>query len=984
MRTAHLFISYSRTDSELALELAEQLIEKTREVWIDRNALPPAQPWQPEVDLAIDACEGFIFIISPASISSVHCRRELARAEDAHKRVIPVVAHPINPADAPPSITKPNWIPTHDANRGRMAERVVQAQDYDAAHVRMHTGLYRRALEWSDNDRNAALLLRGDALETAEEWLLHARAKQPAPTTLHSDYVVASAVARGRRQRWTIVALVSITATIALLAIFALVSRQDAVESSRRALASALSAQSRLALLSRRDLPERSALLAMESLEREASVEGYEALRTALRILPRRAGTIEHGDIVTQVAISGDGLRGASASWDGVVRVWAIPDGQLLFEADHPVVVWDLALTEHGDRLITGAADASVIVWDVRAGRELTRIVHVGEVFSVELSADESRVLSADSEGAQISDLETGHLIARVSHGTVVRAVAFSPDGWSAVSAGREGVGLVWDPWSGIERLRLAHDGIVLSASYSSNGAWILTSGTDGWIRIWDAYTGGEHRRFEHAPGILRARFSPDERTVAGAGEDGLAALWDANSGEQVAGFKHQGRINHVAFSPDGTRLVVTSLDSTATEYATDTFEEKLRVVHRGGVGPVAITPNGHWLVTGGWDHRVQISDARKDLEHVRAAAQGSVWSLAISDSGDVVYRAGEAGVHAIEISSGKSRALNEGVSFFELELSPDGRYLAAISMSGVLKIWDAVTLELRASREGLGALATLAFSPDGSLLATGSNNGTTLIRRVPSLEEHRNVSGAWRGRDLSWSSDGSLLATSGEGAAVVAIRVDDGKIVHREPEIEAFPLVAFSPVDRVLIGIGTDGVHVWSIDTWSELASPSIGAAVDSAMFSPDGRYLAIAAHDESVRVFDTRDWREKAKLKHDDDVGVLAFDRRSRFLATGNGVQQDESAANEVRVWDLATGREVARMKHTSEVLSLAFSPDGRELAAGTRDEVLVSQWQAGELIKEACARVGRDLDEDEWRTFVGDEERLEICERPVPMVR
>ncbi|WDM15975.1 WD40 repeat domain-containing protein [Streptomyces lavenduligriseus] len=117
----------------------------------------------------------------------------------------------------------------------------------------------------------------------------------------------------------------------------------------------------------------------------------------------------------------------------------------------------------------------------------------------------------------------------------------------------------------------------------------------------------------------------------------------------------------------------------------------------------------------------------------------------------------------------------------------------------------------------------------------------------------------------------------------------------------------------------------------------------VASAVYSPDGRTLATASYDRTVRLWDVRDTTRPAPLGrpltgHTDAVTAAAFSPDGRLLATGG-------ADRTIRLWDLTdrsrpatagpplTGCEEA-------VNSLAFGPDGHTLA-GASDDHTVRLW-------------------------------------------
>jgi dipeptidyl aminopeptidase/acylaminoacyl peptidase len=133
--------------------------------------------------------------------------------------------------------------------------------------------------------------------------------------------------------------------------------------------------------------------------------------------------------------------------------------------------------------------------------------------------------------------------------------------------------------------------------------------------------------------------------------------------------------------------------------------------------------------------------------------------------------------------------------------------------------------------------------------------------------------------------------------------------------------------------------VKVWDAATGGELLTlKGHTNPVVSLAFSPDGRRLASASWDKTVRVWDAATGGELLTLKgHTRALLGVAFSPDGTRLASAGG-------DGTVKVWDAATGGELLTLKgHTGEVSSVAFSPDGRRLASAGRDGT-VKVWDAG----------------------------------------
>src|SRR5438093_13171335 len=89
--TDEVFISYSRKDKEFVRRLDEELKRRNREAWVDWEGIPPGDTWEKTIYGAIEATHTFIFVLTPDSIASEVCCKEIAHAAANNKRLVPIV-----------------------------------------------------------------------------------------------------------------------------------------------------------------------------------------------------------------------------------------------------------------------------------------------------------------------------------------------------------------------------------------------------------------------------------------------------------------------------------------------------------------------------------------------------------------------------------------------------------------------------------------------------------------------------------------------------------------------------------------------------------------------------------------------------------------------------------------------------------------------------------------------------------------------------
>jgi serine/threonine protein kinase/WD40 repeat protein/Flp pilus assembly protein TadD len=558
---------------------------------------------------------------------------------------------------------------------------------------------------------------------------------------------------------------------------------------------------------------------------------------------------------------------------EGRLRIWNLQERRVTLDKSLDLGAMEFTLDSR--QLVVGEVGGSIDLYHVATGafRHLAK-GPASPQLAVSPHDDRLAVVGHKQSKVQIRNLSTGALIIEWPHPTEgVYELTWHPHDRHLLATAGWGI-VLWDARTGKKRAALpGQAGPTTNIAFNHRGDVLASKGwgADTTLRLWDPWTGRQLVQiFGTVSNGAPLQFSPDDRWLAFAGNGRKIGLWELETSSEY---------RSMAGSPDAIGAMYTSIDVgldgrllvAASRYGPSQEEgirfwdlhtgHELRFLPIGRTQDVCLDPRGECLFTAHdpegvqcWPLQVEPNSGLWRMGPPRALG---VAARRLSISGDgkrlaVSTGPGTASVmtvppptRSVAPSPRPADALapalaswlggpDQRVTVSHTEnltaaLSPDGRWLAAGSHDGRIRIWDSrpelnlwntLTRIPARTLPPLMAGAYVEFSPDGRWLLASAPSEYCIFE-VSSWKVHqrvpRNLGGDTPG-PLAFRRDGKVLAIAPSSFTVQLLDPATGRVYcnlespERDRNIPR--ILRFSPVGDKLVMCMDElrMIHVWDL----------------------------------------------------------------------------------------------------------------------------------------------------------------------------
>jgi eukaryotic-like serine/threonine-protein kinase len=395
--------------------------------------------------------------------------------------------------------------------------------------------------------------------------------------------------------------------------------------------------------------------------------------------------------------------------------------------------------------------------------------------------------------------------------------------------------------------------------------------------------------------------------------------LWRAHHGENSRLREHNGPVTAVAFSRNDRFLASGSTDESIVLWNIDGTLLRRLSGHVGRVTAVALNSDGSRLASASSDHMVRVWNVPDGkLLLTLEGHKDEVTAVAFAGADLVLSASLDKTARVWNLKTARTNFIFEGHTqpVLSLAVSPDGA--SAVSASGLVNYGGSATGETIVWNVAHGQDTKIIGHKRASCAVAFSPTGKTIARAMlPEINRHKTP----LAKD-SWEIE---LCDARTGQTNARIPAHGGRI----------SCLSFDPEGKKLASASFDQtVKIWDVDSKTEIVAFREEAATQSVAFSPDGQRLASGSQDRTVAIWSVPGAGAKTTLRDSQFSHTAAFSPDGKRIAT--------TSSWSIRVWNAITGEPITKSTRAYPRGRIAWSPDGRLIGVGTKAEI----WDSNTL--------------------------------------